>query len=118
MKNFPLYIMAALYVVAGLNHFVNPLLYVKILPPRLPNPNLIVTISGICEVLFGLLLLPVVTRTFAAWAVILLLIVVFPANVQMASNYYHFDRPRLWLTILRLPLQLLLIYWAYLYTKS
>ena len=117
MKNIPLYIMAALYILAGLNHFVNPLMYVKILPPRFPNPNLIVTVSGICEILFAFFLLPVVTRPFAAWALILFLIAVFPANLQMTINYLKTDRPGLWLTILRLPLQLLLIYWAWLYTK-
>ena len=110
--------MTAFYITAGLNHFLNPGFYAKILPPRLPYPNLIVTVSGLCELLFGLLLLPVVTRPFAAWAIILLLIAVFPANLQMTINYYHTDRPGLWLTILRLPLQLLLIYWAYLYTKT
>src|SRR5664279_4454463 len=117
MKNFSLYIMAFLYFIAGINHFVNPLAYAKILPPRLPSPNLIVALSGACEILFALFLLPLVTRPVAAWAIILLLIAIFPANLQMTINYYHSGDSSLWLTILRLPLQVLLIYWAYVYTK-
>jgi len=118
LKNYMLYGMAALYIVAGINHFVNPAGYIKILPPRLPYPGLIIIISGICEILFALFLLPVITRRFAAWAIILLLIAIFPANLQMTMNYYNTNNPGLWLTILRLPLQGLLIYWAYQYTKA
>jgi uncharacterized membrane protein len=110
--------MAALYFTAGLNHFVNPQVYVKILPPQIPYPSLIVTLSGIYEIIFALLLIPMVTRPLAAWAIILLLIMVFPANLQMTINYYRIHSPGLWLTILRLPLQVLLIYWAYLYTRA
>jgi uncharacterized membrane protein len=112
-----LYIMAVLYFAAGMNHFLNPLMYKKIVPVVLPNKDLIVMITGICEILFALLLIPVFTRVFAAWAIIVFLVAVFPANIQMVLNYYHKSSPRLWLSILRLPLQWMLIYWAHHYTK-
>jgi uncharacterized membrane protein len=118
MKNFSLYIMAALYIVAGLNHFVNPSFYMKIMPPWIPGPNFFVWLSGLCEIIFALLLLPSNTRPYAAWSIILLLIVIFPANIQMTVDYYRKSTPGLYLTILRLPLQILLIYWAYLFTKK
>ncbi|MEO5906613.1 MAG: hypothetical protein ABIQ11_07800 [Saprospiraceae bacterium] len=53
----------------------------------------------------------------AAWAIILLLIAVFPANVQMLVNYLQEDNARLWLAIIRLPMQIILIWWAYKFTK-
>ena len=118
MKNFSLYAMAAFYLVAGINHFVNPLVYLKIMPPQLPYPNLLVAVSGVCEILFALFLLPAITRPYAAAAIILLLVAVFPANIQMSMNSYRRNSPGLWLTILRLPLQILLIYWAYSHTRS
>ena len=118
MKIFSLYIMVALYIIAGLNHFVNPSFYMKIMPPRIPHPNFLVWLSGFCEIMFALFLLPSITRPYAAWSIILLLIAIFPANIQMAVNYYRKDTPGLYLTILRLPLQILLIYWAYLFTKK
>lgn len=105
------------YIVAGLNHFINPGIYLSIIPPSLPQPSMLVSISGICEISFGILLLPLFTRRFAAWCIILLLVAIFPANIQMAINYYRAHNPYLWITILRLPLQFILIRWAYIFTK-
>lgn len=102
---------------AGINHFINPLFYKKIMPPVLPAPDLLILISGICELVLGLLLLPAITRKFAAWGFIALLIAVFPANVQMMLNYRAEDNPQLWMAVARLPLQILLIWWAYKFTK-
>lgn len=110
--------MALLYIAAGINHFVNTNMYVSIMPPWLPQTMMLVYVSGVFEILFGLLLIPSSTRTFAAWGIILLLIAVFPANIQMSVNYYRSQHPYFWLTILRLPLQFVLIWWAYLYTKK
>jgi len=108
--------MILLYVIAGLNHFLNRQKYASIIPPYLPCPATLVYISGVCEIMFGLLLIPVATRRIAAGLIILLLIAVFPANVQMTVNYYHAHNPWLWLTIIRLPVQLLLIRWAWFFT--
>jgi len=109
--------MVGLYVIAGINHFYNSPLYVSIIPPWMSHKLLIVYVSGICEILLGLLLLPKPTRRFAAWGITFLLIAVFPANIQMAVNYYNSANPYLWIAIVRLPLQLLLIWWVWLYTK-
>jgi len=87
------------------------------MPPWLPLHNELVIISGICETLFGLLLVIPPTRRFAAWCIILLLIAIFPANIQMMINYWNEDKPGLWITILRLPLQFILIWWAYSFAK-
>jgi uncharacterized membrane protein len=110
--------MAILYFFAGINHFWHPSFYLNIMPPWLGARETLVYISGICEMLFALLLLPTPTRRFAAWGIILLLIAVFPANIQMMLNYFHENNPRLWLAILRLPVQFLLIWWAYSFTKK
>jgi uncharacterized membrane protein len=109
--------MALFYVIAGINHFVNTPNYEKIVPTYLPFPLVLVYITGVCEILFGLLLIPFATRQMAAWLIILLLIAIFPANVQMALNYWHQHNPHLWMTIVRLPVQILLIGWAYIYTR-
>jgi uncharacterized membrane protein len=59
---------------------------IRMVPSGLPRPDLLVTVTGICEILgaVGLLAPP-----FARWAAIgltLLLIVVFPANVRAARE--------------------------------
>jgi uncharacterized membrane protein len=67
--------------------------------------------------LFALLLLFPLTRRIAAWCIIVLLIAVFPANIQMVINYCQENNHLLWLAVLRLPLQIILIAWAYHFTK-
>ena len=113
MKDISLYVMVVLYVAAGVIHFVYPHFYLKIMPPRLPYHAALVNISGVCEVLFALLLLPVATRHIAAWLIILLLIAIFPANIYMAIKWRKKHHPYLWIALARLPLQFVLIWWAY-----
>lgn len=113
-----LYIMALLYAAAGTFHFITPKMYLRIMPPYLPYHLALVYISGVCEIAFALLLLPGSTRPVAAWLIIALLIAVFPANIQMAINFYQKQNPNLWIAIARLPLQFVLIAWAWIYTKS
>lgn len=117
-RKISLYVMAAFYIAAGINHFVNPEFYRKIMPPWLPAHDLLIYASGIAEVGLGILVLPSSTRRAAAWGIILLLLAVFPANIQMMLNYRDQQHPYLWIAVLRLPLQLLLIAWAYQFTKE
>jgi uncharacterized membrane protein len=113
-----LYFMAAVYVVAGAYHFINPFFYKKIMPPWLPWHYSLIYISGVVEIILGLLLIPAPTRKLAAWGIIALLVAVFPANVQMMLNYRHEHNPDLWIAVIRLPFQPLLIWWAYQFTKN
>lgn len=117
MKLFSIYAMAIGYIFAGVMHFIFPKPYKRIMPPWLPYPLALVYISGICEIVFGLLLIPENTRSIAAWLIIALLIAIFPANIQMAINFRSRNNPYLWMAIARLPLQALLIWWAWTYTK-
>jgi uncharacterized membrane protein len=86
-------------------------------PPWVPYHLFMVHLSGVCEILFGILLIPPATRRIGACLLIVLLIAIFPANIQMAINYYHENNSHLWVAIVRLPLQFVLIAWAYIFTK-
>lgn len=112
-----LYLMALLYMLAGLNHFRKPRMYLKIIPPYFPRPVLLNKITGLAELLLGLLLcFPLFTK-FAACGIIALLIAVFPANLYMYQNpKAGFGLPK-YLLLLRLPFQVLLIIWAFLYIR-
>jgi uncharacterized membrane protein len=106
------------FALAGLYHFVNPALYLRMMPPYLPWHLFLVRLSGFFEVALGLLLFVPKYARLAAWGLIALLVAVFPANVHMALNPQEFpDIPpvALWL---RLPLQAVLIGWAYLLTRG
>ncbi|VXC18417.1 DoxX family protein [Flavobacterium sp. 9AF] len=109
------YMMGLLYILAGLNHFRQPRLYVKIIPPFFKNPKLLNQLSGLAEIILGILICIEPTSIFAAWGIILLLIAVFPANYYMYQNENAALGLPKWLRLLRLPLQLVLIYWAYSY---
>lgn len=104
---------AAFYVFAGVQHFRDPEFYLKIIPPKLLWREAAVYLSGVAEIAGGLGLLIPALRRAAAWGLVTLLIVVFPANVYMAINNIQATRwtvPTL-LLWLRLPLQALLIWW-------
>ena len=113
-------VFAVCIIVAGITHFIAPDTYVKIVPPQLPYPEAIVYISGFFEILGGIgLLVPFVSQA-AAWGLILLLIAVYPANINMAVNNIHLDNvpDGNWFQAIRLPFQFVLIAWAYWYTRS
>lgn len=109
---------AVLFTLAGINHFLNPAFYERIIPPAFPSPHLLNLISGFFEIVGGLGLLVRPLRRTAGWGLIALLIVVFPANIYMAMHPTLFNATpsTLW-TIgvwLRLPLQAVLIAWVWL----
>lgn len=85
------------------------------MPSYIPAHKLMVIVSGVAEVVLGMGLLFPATRSLSAWGLILLLIAVFPANVHMALSN-RFRKFPAWLRWARLPLQGVLIWWAYQYT--
>ncbi|NJN77893.1 MAG: DoxX family protein [Saprospiraceae bacterium] len=112
IKLISLIAMAALYILAGIGHFVKPKVFLKITPKWVPYPEKVNILVGIIEILLGVALLFSETRYFGALGIIALLIAVFPANI------YHFQQARkkgkfVTQTLIRLPIQLILIYWAY-----
>jgi len=123
-KRIGWWLMGAFYLFAGLNHFLSPDFYIQIMPPYLPAHRELVELSGVAEFALGLVALVLALhvpriRRWTAWGVIALLIAVFPANVHVALH----DLPvggageglGIWNWV-RLPIQALLIGWAWIYT--
>jgi uncharacterized membrane protein len=104
------------FILAGLLHFVRPDAYMKIMPPYLPWHAPLVFISGVAEVGLGALLLVPRFSAISAWGLIALLIAIFPANIYL---YQHQEilQASPTLHLLRLPLQGLLILWAWVYAR-
>ena len=102
--------LALLFVGAGVLHFTHPETYLRIMPPALPAPRLLVLLSGVAEVAGGLGLLLPATRRLATWGLLALLVAVFPANVHMLELARSLHLPA-WVLWARLPLQPLLM-WA------
>ncbi|QLL06919.1 DoxX family protein [Mycobacterium vicinigordonae] len=78
--------LAVMFVVTGVAHFVPPLRtdLIAIVPPRLPAPGLLVTGTGVLELLGAAGLLLPATRTIAAACLLLLMLAMFPANIYAA----------------------------------
>jgi uncharacterized membrane protein len=112
VRKFFRYLLAAFFVVAGLNHFRMPATYLAMMPEWVPAPNLVNIISGTCEVLGGIGILIPKLRIAAGWGLIALMVAVFPANLHVAllgrMPGFSFSPTVLWL---RLPFQAVFIAW-------
>jgi uncharacterized membrane protein len=107
-------LLATFFIGAGVNHFVMPRAYRQIVPPRLRHEaKRLVAVSGVAEIAGGVgVLLPPIRRP-AGIGLIALLIAVFPANLYMARAPERFRRIPRWALYGRLPLQPLMMWWAW-----
>ncbi len=114
------WVLTVFMVGAGINHFLAPDVYVAMTPAYLPAPLLLVQISGVAEIAGGLGLILPQTRRLAAWGTIALFVAVFPANLNMALHHLPLGSHVVpaWALWARLPLQVLLIAWAWTFTRS
>ena len=109
-------VLAVFLVFAGLMHFVRPEFFLKIVPPYLPFPMGLVLISGAFEIMLGASLwIPRLSR-IAAWGIIALMFAVFPANIYLFQHQEILPAPP-WVHLLRLPMQVVFILWAYWHTR-
>lgn len=83
--------LAVMFVLTGIAHFAPPLRadLVTIVPPALPAPGLLVTVTGVLELLGAAGLLLPNTRVIAAGCLLVLMLVMFPANIYAA----HMPQP-------------------------
>lgn len=115
MQLFFRWLLALVFVAAGVMHFRAPETYLKIMPPYLPFPLALIYLSGIAEIAGGIGVLPRATRKWAGWGLIALLLAVFPANIAMAQNGTQgigLDVPR-WIWWARLPFQAVFLVWVW-----
>ena len=110
-------VFAFLFIAAGITHFAAPDFYLKIMPPYIPFHRFCVIFSGVIEILLGIMLLVPRTRKLAGWGLIALLIAVFPANLYVYQHQEKFSLPAI-AHLIRLPLQGVLILWAFAYTRE
>ena len=115
------YALAALMMGVGVSHFAVPEAYERIIPRWLGDPRGVVLASGAAELAAGALLALPATRRAGAWTTVVVLVAVFPANVQMALDGgiagagFPLGSPvAAWL---RLPLQVPLVAWAWALTR-
>jgi uncharacterized membrane protein len=112
-------LLSAFFVQAGVNHFVMPRAYEAIVPPsRRDDAARLVAISGVAEIAGGLGVLLPRTRRLSGLGLVALLAAVFPANLYMAREPHRFPKIPRWALYARLPLQPLMMRWAWRATRS
>jgi len=112
----PIIVFAAFFIYAGVGHFKKAWFFYKITPPLLqPYKKTINVIVGVAEILGGIGLLIPQTRSAAAWGIIALLVAVFPANVYMLTSKGAGMKISMTFLWIRLPLQFVMLWWAYQY---
>ena len=113
LQQISLYLMSLLYIGAGINHFVNPRFYIGIMPSFFPAPAFLNSLSGVAEILLGVGLLIASTREWSAYLVIAMLIVFFSVHISHLIDPPRMAKGTYWILVLRIPIQFVLIYWAW-----
>jgi len=112
-------LLAAFSIAAGANHFAIPRAYARIVPPSMSaRAAELVALSGVAELAGGVGVLVPRTRRLAGLGLIALLAAVFPANLYMARRPEHFRKIPRWALYARLPLQPLMMIWAWRATRA
>lgn len=113
------YLLAVFWIGAGINHFVSPEFYVNIMPLYLPAHEVLVALSGLTEIVAGVMVATPRLTKYGAWLCIAHLLVFFTVHVDMivhaADRYSDIPLAFLWF---RIPLQFLFMYWAWVYTRD
>jgi uncharacterized membrane protein len=121
--SWPQRALAAFFTSTGVLHFVIPRSYEAMMPPSLPAHREAVVVSGIAEIVGGVVVVHPRTRRFARWWLLGLLAAVFPANIHMALNPEQvrgldLDKVPRWALWARLPLQPLAMLWVWRATRD
>lgn len=108
------WLLAAIYLAAGIIHIVNPAPFLKITPAWVPYPATVILITGLCEVAGAIAL---ATKPLRWWAGVLLAayaVCVYPANVKHAIDQVIVAHQlhSLWYHVPRLLLQPVIVWWA------
>lgn len=105
-------VLGGFFILAGVMHFITPGFYLAMMPPWLPAHGMLVAVSGVAEILGGVGVMTARWHRAAGIGLLILLLAVFPANIQMLLDARAAGEPTglLWL---RLPLQPLFMWWVW-----
>ena len=103
-------LLAALFAFAGVKHFTNPEPFDTLVPKALPGSARQWTYgSGAAEIATAAALAVPATRRIGGWMTVVLMLGVWPGNMQMVANWKDKTWPWRLVSWLRLPLQIPLI---------
>jgi uncharacterized membrane protein len=109
------YLMAAMYAFAGSMHFIKPKAYLRVMPDFMPKPKLMVYLSGIAEIILGGFLLVPDLKNWAIIGIVAMLVIFMIVHINMLRGGKHAAGVPIWILILRIPIQAVLVWWAFQY---
>lgn len=119
VKNILLYLLVAFYLFMGAMHLIKPEQYFAMMPSWLPVHGILISLSGIVEIALAILLIPAKTRATSAKLIIAILVIFFfIIHIPQSIDYYKTGKPDFVASIIRLPIQFLLIAWAWMFAKK
>lgn len=110
-----IYFMAAIYIIAGIMHFIKTKMYMIIMPEYLSNHKALVIWSGIAEIVLGIGLCIPFLKKLSIYGIVTMLVIFLLVHFYMLSNKKASLGIPKWILVLRIPLQFALMYWALLY---
>jgi uncharacterized membrane protein len=113
-KYINLYLISIIFIYAGVAHFTNPQFYIKITPSFVPFKQFLVDLSGVLEILGGLLILFNQTRKTGVYLLVGLLFLFFVVHFDMLFTFQVSENMLLnkSLLLMRIIIQFKLIYWV------
>ena len=111
-------LLSGFFLITGTLHFYTVDFLMRMMPPYIPYPLLVIYVSGVAELGLAIALLFPSCRLISRYVSIALLLAVFPANIHMAQHPELFPEISTAITIARLPFQLAFIAWAWFATSK
>ncbi len=74
------------FIVIGIMHLIDPESLAYMVEGLLPFSTFIVSVTGVIEIVLGLLLFVKKWQKKVAWLIIIYLVLIFPANINVAMN--------------------------------
>ncbi len=118
-KIISLYLLVVFYLFMGSMHLIQTEEYLTMMPTWLPAQKVLIILSGIAEIILAALLIPVKTRATAAKLIVVMLVVFsFVIHIPESIGYYTTGNEKFIASIIRLPIQVLFIVWAWMFVKK
>ncbi|MEX2016198.1 MAG: MauE/DoxX family redox-associated membrane protein [Candidatus Hydrogenedentales bacterium] len=117
VKSILRYLLAVFFIGSGINHFMRPEFYVSIMPDYLPLHRELVLLSGVTEIIAGILVAIPATARWGAWLIMAHLVVFMTVHIHMIVHADRYPEAPLAALYVRIVMQFVLIAWAWWYTR-
>lgn len=110
------YLLGLIMILSGFNHFRAPKKYENLIPSFFPAPSSMVLLSGIIEMILGLMLLTQESQKLAAWGIMIMTMLYLTVPFYMLKQDNESIEYPKWIWLLCIIIQFGFLGWASIYT--